>query len=74
MLGIFDAVKSFFEFVIGAVKFFVKLLHDLLYVLDMIAAVVVKMPSYLGFFPTVVISLFAVCLSVVVVYKVVGRD
>lgn len=74
MAGIFEAVKSFFQFVIGAVQFVIKLVHDLLYVLDMIAAVVVKMPSYLGFLPTVVLSLFAVCLSCVVLYKVLGRD
>lgn len=74
MSGIFEAIKGFFTFVVSAVEFVIKLIKDLVYVVGMLKDVVLRIPTYLGFLPTTLISMFAVCLSVVIVYKVVGRD
>ena len=74
MSGIFEAIKSFFTFIISSVQFAIKLIKDLIYVVKMLGLTVAKIPTYLGFLPTVVISMFALCLSVVIVYKVLGRD
>lgn len=74
MSGIISLIKGFFEFVISAIGFAIKLIKDLVYVVQMLGKVALKIPSYLSFMPTVIISMFVVCISVVIVYKVIGRD
>lgn len=74
MLGIFDAIKGFFEFVISIFQFILNLIKDLVFVVKLVGEAVLKLPSMLGFLPTSIISLVMVCISVVVIYKVVGRD
>lgn len=74
MLGIFDAIKGFFTFIVSIVQFILNLIKDLVYVVKLIGQTVIKIPSMLGFLPGTVIALFMVCVSVVVIYKVVGRD
>ena len=50
MAGIFEAIKSFFTFIISAVQFAIKLIKDLIYVVKMLGLTVSKIPTYLGFF------------------------
>lgn len=73
MLGIFDAIKGFFEFIISIVGFVIRIFQDLAYVVKILADTVLRLPLYLGFLPTIVVSLFVGCVSIVVVYKVLGR-
>lgn len=74
MLGIISAIKEFFEFIVNLVKFLIQLIKDLIMAIDMLKDVVVKLPDYLNFLPSTVVALFVACLSVVIVYKVLGRD
>lgn len=74
MLGIFDAIKGFFEFIVSIVEFLFGLIKDLVYVVRMIGKAAISIPTYIGFLPTVLISLFLVSVSVVIIYKIVGRD
>lgn len=74
MFGIFDAIKGFFEFVIGIFRFFLKLLQDLVYTVRMIGKAAGILPDLLQFLPTVLISLFMVTVSVIIIYKILGRD
>lgn len=73
MFGIFEAIKGFFEFIISVIGFVISLFKDLANVVRILAQTVVSIPAYLGFLPTVIVSLFAACLTVVVLYKVLGR-
>lgn len=74
MQGIFDVLKSIGEFIANIVSFIVRLLGDLVYIVDLMGKTIAKVPSYLGFFPSPIIALFLVALSIIVVYKIVGRD
>ena len=74
MSGIFEAVKGFFSFVTSFVDFILKLIQDLVYVVGMLKDTIQRLPGYLGFLPTTVVAMFSICLGVVVVYKVTGRD
>ena len=60
MLGIFNALKGFFEFIISIVGFVIRIFEDLAYVVKILADTVLRLPLYLGFLPTIVVSLFVV--------------
>lgn len=73
MFAIFDVIKSFFGFIIDVVGFLITLLGDMVEVVKLIGKTVLAIPAYLGFLPSAVVALFSVCLTVVVLYKVMGR-
>ena len=60
MSAIIDFAVSFFE--------------DIIFIVKTLGNFIVKVPSMLGFLPTVVVSILLVGVSVVIIYKVVGRD
>jgi len=72
--GIFDLLKSIGEFFSNIVNFVIRLVQDLIYVVELMGQVIIKIPDYIGFLPSAVISVFLVALTVIVVYKIIGRD
>lgn len=73
MFGIVDAIKSFFDFIVDFVGFIIRLLGDMVEVVKLLGKTVISIPAYIGFLPSAVVALFATCLTVVVLYKVLGR-
>lgn len=65
--NIFDVIKSIVDFII---TFF----EDIVYIVKSLGEFAIKVPSMLGFLPTAVVSILLVGITVVIVYKVVGRD
>lgn len=65
--GIFDVVKSVVDFV---VSFF----QDIVYVVKSLGQFLGKATTMFAFLPPAVLAIFIVGLSVVVIYKVIGRD
>lgn len=65
--GFFDVIKSVVDFVIG---FF----EDIVFIVKSLAQAVINIPRYLSFLPPAVLAIFITGITVVVVYKVVGRD
>lgn len=47
---------------------------DLIYVGELTASFVVRVPSYLSWLPDTVISVFVVGFGIVVTYKILGRE
>lgn len=74
MQAIFDVIKGIGQFISSLVTIVVKVLEDLVYVVQILLASIPKIPTYLSFLPSAVLSLFVGALSIVVVYKIVGRD
>lgn len=74
MQAIFDVLKSIGELFANLVFFVVELLGDLVYVVSLMGQTIAKVPSYLGFLPSVIVSTFVIALTVIVVYKIIGRD
>lgn len=72
--GIFNLIKGLVEFVSTVVGFVFKLIEDLVYVVGLLTETGPKLVSYLSFLPAQVLSIFAACLTVIVIYKIVGRD
>lgn len=67
----FKSIGTFFSNVITLVRSF---FEDIIYVIKLIGAAIGKIPSYLGFLPSAVIAVFVAGLTLIVIYKVLGRD
>lgn len=65
MIG--DTLISFFEFAFSLVE-------DLVYVIKLTGEMVIKIPSYFSWLPGEAVALIATIFSIVVIYKVIGRE
>lgn len=67
-------INWFMETVSSLVNFLVSFVEDLVYVVDLTAKFVVKIPTYLNWLPSEVLSIIVICFGIVVVYKILGRE
>lgn len=74
MSAIIDFFEGIFEVVSSIVDFIVSFFEDIIFIVKTLGEFIVKVPSMLGFLPTAVVSILLVGVSVVIIYKVVGRD
>lgn len=65
--GFGDAVVSVFDFIIS---FF----QDIAYLIKLTGDFVLRIPQYLSFIPPEVMALITLILTIVVLYKVLGRE
>lgn len=65
--GIVDAVSAALDFLIGTVK-------DLVYVVKLTGKFLLQLPSYFSFLPVQLVSMLLVIFSIVVIYKILGRE
>lgn len=72
--SIFNALIDFFNLVGSLVTFIIDLFQDLVYVIKLIGVFIVKIPKYIGWLPTTCVALVTVTFSIVVVYKILGRE
>lgn len=71
MLDILNSIINVFT---SVVNFIVAFFKDVVFIAVTIGNFIAKASSFLGFLPLSVIAIFLVGLSVVVIYKVAGRD
>lgn len=69
-----DAVISIGQFFADVVDFVLKLIQDLLYLIELVGQAVGKIPSYFTWLPANVVALIVALIAIVVVYKVLGRE
>lgn len=73
--SIFSAIVNFFDLVVSLVEFIFSLVEDLIKVVGLLVQSLVNLPSFLNaFLPTAFVSVCMVILSIVVIYKVMGRE
>lgn len=65
--GIGNAITAAFDFVIS---FF----QDLIYMIKLLGKVVLNIPNYFTWLPAPALALLVLIISLVVVYKVLGRE
>lgn len=65
--GIGTAITSIIDFVIG-------LFEDLVYMIKLLGQVVLNIPNYFAWLPAEILALIVVLISVVVIYKILGRE
>lgn len=73
-----EAIKNFLQIIVDSVTtlwtFLVSLFQDIVYVISALATFLTRIRRYLGFLPLAVYVVFAVGISIAIVYKIVGRD
>lgn len=74
MQAIIDLFKNIASFFKSVIDFVVNLFNDLIYVIQVIGQAIARIPTYLAFIPQAVVGLFVLALTVIVVYKIAGRD
>ena len=74
MVQVINLLKTLAESIIAIIKFVPKILKDLLMVVSLVLETVTRLPLILGVFPSVVVSILIATFSVVVIYKVLGRE
>lgn len=62
-----NAITSVIDFVIG-------LFQDLVYMVSLLVKVVGNIPSYFNWLPAEIVALFVALISIVVIYKILGRE
>lgn len=74
MQAIINFFTSIFDIIKSVVDFIVSFFEDIVYVIRTLGEFITKVPSLFGFLPPAVLAIFLVGISVVVIYKVIGRD
>lgn len=74
MQAIIDFFKNIASFIKSVIDFVVNLFNDLIYVIQVIGQAIARIPTYLAFIPPAVVGIFVLALTVIVVYKIAGRD
>lgn len=62
------------DLVSDVVQFFITIYRDLVYITSLIREIPSFLSSFLNVFPIPVITLFSLTLTIVILYKVVGRE
>lgn len=71
---IWKVIKNLGEVISALTEFIFDMVGDLLYMIKLLAEVVVDIPEYLGFFPTIIITTVTTLIGVAVIFKVLGRE
>lgn len=68
-------MTAFFDAVAGVIGYLVDFVLDVVKVVGLTASAIAKLPVYLGYiYPNEIVASLAVFFTVVVLYKVLGRD
>lgn len=74
MQVILDFFSGLIEIIIAPVKFLISFIGDIVYVIQLTGNFVVNIPNYFGWLPSAYVSIIISIFSVVVIYKVIGRE
>lgn len=74
----FQVLKNFFlsigSVITGLVDFVIGFIEDIVYVVKLCASFVAKIPSLFSWLPAEVLAIVVITFSVVVIYKIMGRE
>lgn len=74
MQSIYNALLSFFDLIGSLVEFIIDMIKDLVYVIGLLGEMIAKIPQYIGWLPSNAILLITTVFSIVVIYKILGRE
>lgn len=74
MQGIMDFLIGLGEIIGSLVGFVINLVKDLLYVVGLLGTLIIKIPQMVNWLPSACITLVATTFTIVVIYKVIGRE
>lgn len=74
MGALIDLFKGIGDIIVTLVDFLYGTIRDLVYVISLLGTLVAKIPMMIGWLPTVCISTTVTIFSIVVIYKILGRE
>ena len=74
MQAIIDFFNTIGSVISTVINFVVKMFSDLVMMLQLLAKFIVNIPSYFGWLPSAVVSVIVTIFSIVVIYKILGRE
>ena len=72
--SIYNILKSIANFFTSVVSFVLNLISDLIYVVGLLGKSIIDIPKYLSFLPPVILAVLVSTFSIVVIYKILGRE
>ena len=74
MQAIIDFFNTVGSVISTVINFVVKMFSDLVMMLQLLAKFIVNIPSYFGWLPSAVVAVIVSIFSIVVIYKILGRE
>lgn len=74
MKALIDLVTGFIDLVVSLVEFVFQTISDIVYMIGLLGNMIVNLPAYFGWIPSAIVSSIVVIFSIVVVYKILGRE
>lgn len=69
-----SALKSIFNLISSVVSFIIGFFQDLVYMIGLLGKFIISLPSYFSWLPPTFITAISLIFSIVVIYKVLGRE
>lgn len=69
-----SALKSIFNLISSIVSFIIGFFQDLVYMITLLGKFILSLPSYLSWLPSTFITAVTLIFTIVVIYKVLGRE
>lgn len=74
MKAVIETLKGIAEAITAAIEFLFGLIEDLVYMVGLLGQFILDIPAYLSWLPTGIIAIFVTIFSIVVIYKILGRE
>lgn len=74
MQGIMDFLSGLGDLIGSLVDFVFGMIQDLLYVIGLLGTMILKIPQMVGWLPSACITLVVTTFTIVVIYKILGRE
>lgn len=71
---IWNVIKNLGKVISALTEFIFDMVEDLIYMIRLLGDVVDDIPQYLGFFPSVIVTVVTTCIGLAVIFKVLGRE
>lgn len=69
-----EMLKSFFQTVGELIAYVFGLIDDTVYVIKLLGKVIIRLPDLFSWLPSQIVALLLLTITVVVLYKVLGRE
>lgn len=74
MGGIIEFFQAIADGVVAAVQYLGDLLSDIAYMITLVTTFIAKIPAYFSWLPSAVSALIISAFSIVIIYKILGRE
>lgn len=74
MQAIINALNAIVDALWAVLEFFGDFINDLVWTVELLGKAIISVPTYISWLPAPIIALIVGCFSVVIIYKVLGRE